>query len=89
MKNLKEIYNKLRQCFAFVHKGQKYLVTHGGLTAVPSLTTIPTINMIKGVGGYDMEVDKTYEENYLLGDVKILYRYMDIEIQTQQNTLFV
>lgn len=66
-KNLKEIYNKLRQCFAFVHKGQKYLVTHGGLTAVPSLTTIPTINMIKGVGGYDMEVDKIYEENYLLG----------------------
>lgn len=66
-KNLKEIYNRLRQCFAFVHKGQKYLVTHGGLTAVPSLTTIPTINMIKGVGGYDMEVDKIYEENYLLG----------------------
>lgn len=67
VKNLKEIYNKLRQCFAFVHKGQKYLVTHGGLTAVPNLTTIPTINMIKGVGGYDMEVDKIYEENYLLG----------------------
>lgn len=66
-KSLKEIYNKLRQCFAFVHKGQKYLVTHGGLTAVPNLTTIPTINMIKGVGGYDMEVDKIYEENYLLG----------------------
>lgn len=67
VKNLKEIYNRLRQCFAFVHKGQKYLVTHGGLTAVPNLTTIPTINMIKGVGGYDMEVDKIYEENYLLG----------------------
>lgn len=67
VKNLKEIYNKLRQCFAFVYKGQKYLVTHGGLTAVPNLTTIPTINMIKGVGGYDMEVDKIYEENYLLG----------------------
>jgi 2,3-cyclic nucleotide 3-phosphodiesterase len=67
VKNLKEIYNRLRQCFAFVYKGQKYLVTHGGLTAVPSLTTIPTINMIKGVGGYDMEVDKIYEENYLLG----------------------
>ena len=67
VKNLKEIYNRLRQCFAFVYKGQKYLVTHGGLTAVPNLTTIPTINMIKGVGGYDMEVDKIYEENYLLG----------------------
>jgi len=67
IKNLKEIYNRLRQCFAFVYKGQKYLVTHGGLTAVPNLTTIPTINMIKGVGGYDMEVDKIYEENYLLG----------------------
>jgi len=67
VKILKEIYNKLRQCFAFVYRGQKYLVTHGGLTAVPNLTTIPTINMIKGVGGYDMEVDKIYEENYLLG----------------------
>lgn len=65
--NLKKIYNKLRQCFAFTYEGQKYLVTHGGLTFVPRLTTIPTNDMIKGVGGYDLEVDKIYEENYALG----------------------
>ena len=67
IKNLRKIYNKLRQCFAFTYEGQKYLVTHGGLTSVPKLTTIPTNDMIKGVGGYDLDVDKIYEENYVLG----------------------
>ena len=67
IKNLRKIYNKLRQCFAFTYEGQKYLVTHGGLTSVPRLTTIPTNDMIKGVGGYDLDVDKIYEENYVLG----------------------
>lgn len=82
VKNLKDIYNRLRQCFAFVYCGKKYLVTHGGLTAVPSLTTIPTSNMIKGVGGYDLEVDKIYEENYLLG------RCQDfIQVHGHRNTL--
>ena len=81
-KELKKIYYRMRQCFAFTYCGKKYLVTHGGLTSVPNLTTIPTNDMIKGVGGYDMEVDKIYEDNYLLGKCQDF-----IQIHGHRNTL--
>lgn len=81
-KEFKKIYYRMRQCFAFTYCGQKYLVTHGGLTSVPNLTTIPTNDMIKGVGGYDMEVDKIYEDNYLLGKCQDF-----IQIHGHRNTL--
>lgn len=81
-KELKKIYYRMRQCFAFTYCGKKYLVTHGGLTSVPNLTTIPTNDMIKGVGGYDMEVDKIYEDNYLLGKCQDF-----IQVHGHRNTL--
>lgn len=81
-KNMKKIYYKLRQCFAFTYNNKKYLVTHGGLTSVPSLTLISTNDMIKGVGGYDMEVDRIYEENYLLGKCQDF-----IQIHGHRNTI--
>lgn len=81
-KNMKKIYYKLRQCFAFTYNDKKYLVTHGGLTSVPSLTLISTNDMIKGVGGYDMEVDRIYEENYLLGKCQDF-----IQIHGHRNTI--
>ena len=81
-KNMKKIYYKLRQCFAFTYNDKKYLVTHGGLTSVPSLTLVSTNDMIKGVGGYDMEVDRIYEENYLLGKCQDF-----IQIHGHRNTI--
>lgn len=81
-KNMKKIYYKLRQCFAFTYNNKKYLVTHGGLTSVPSLTLVSTNDMIKGVGGYDMEVDRIYEENYLLGKCQDF-----IQIHGHRNTI--
>lgn len=81
-KNMKKIYYKLRQCFAFTYNNKKYLVTHGGLTSVPYLTLVSTNDMIKGVGGYDMEVDRIYEENYLLGKCQDF-----IQIHGHRNTI--
>lgn len=81
-KNMKKIYYKLRQCFAFTYNNKKYLVTHGGLTSVPSLTLVSTNDMIKGVGGYNMEVDRIYEENYLLGKCQDF-----IQIHGHRNTI--
>jgi Uncharacterized conserved protein len=66
-KEMRIFIRKLRQCFAFEFKGQKYLVTHGGLSAVPNLLYISTNEMIKGIGNYETEIDQIYSENFIKG----------------------
>ena len=66
-KEMRKFMRKLRQCFAFEFKGQKYLVTHGGLSAVPNLLYISTNEMIKGIGNYETEIDQIYSENFIKG----------------------
>lgn len=66
-KEMRQFVRKLRQCFAFEFKGQKYLVTHGGLSAVPNLLYISANEMIKGIGNYETEIDQIYSENFIKG----------------------
>lgn len=67
-KEMKRFYKKLRQAYAFKFNGQKYLVTHGGLTSVPKLAYVSSKELIKGVGDYETDVGKIYDDNYLLGN---------------------
>ena len=61
---IKMFYKKLRQCMRITYKNKEYLLTHGGLPTNPKyLTYISTQQLIKGVGGYDFDVDKAWYEN--------------------------
>ena len=64
-----KLYKRMVQCFAFSFHGKKFLVTHGGLYAVPKMTLIPTSTMIKGSGKHshgDIMSD-CYAENFNKG----------------------
>ena len=53
-KDLRQLYRKFRQCIAFSYNGQKYICTHGGLSAIKNNPLyIATKEMIDGVGTYE------------------------------------
>ena len=52
-KEVRNLYRKLGQCAYYHYNEKTVLVTHGGLSCIPSdLTKAPTEQMIKGVGRY-------------------------------------
>lgn len=53
-KDVRQLYRRFGQCAYFDYRGSTYLVTHGGLSALPdNLSLISTAQMIKGVGSYN------------------------------------
>lgn len=68
-KELKGFYKKLRQCMKVKFHNHKFLVTHGGLPINPKqLTYVATEQLIKGVGGYEFDIDLAYHNNELNND---------------------
>lgn len=53
LKDIRMLYNKLGQCAWYEYKGRHIFVSHAGIATMPkNLTTMATIQMIKGVGNY-------------------------------------
>ena len=53
-KDVRQLYRKLGQCAYYKYGDKMFLVTHGGLSTVPSnVTCVATSQMIKGVGNYN------------------------------------
>ena len=53
-KDVRQLYRKLSQCAYYKYGDKMFLVTHGGLSTVPSnVTCVATSQMIKGVGNYN------------------------------------
>lgn len=76
---LRQIYRKLAQLSYFSFKGQRYLVTHGGLSIMPEcLQLISTNQFINGVGKFQIEIDKIYTNN-LQDDVIQIHGHRNIE----------
>lgn len=63
----RELYRKLGQMSWFEYKGKEFIVTHGGLSTLPkrNLIYVATQEMIKGVGGYGIEIDEIFSNNIL------------------------
>lgn len=64
-----KLYKRMVQCFPFSFHSKKFLVTHGGIYAVPKMTFIPTSTMIKGSGRHsdgDIMAD-SYLDNFNKG----------------------
>lgn len=61
-KELRDFVRSLHQMYLFDFKGERYFVNHGGLPWYPNrIIEVPTVQFIKGVGGYDIPVDEYYE----------------------------
>lgn len=61
----RKVYSMFAQCAYFKYDDKTYFVSHGGLSTLPDrLYTVPTEQIIKGVGRYsDLElVAKTWDE---------------------------
>lgn len=60
----RQFTRKLQQVLHFEFHGQDYLVSHGGVTTAQiPLSLIPSSQFINGVGSYELNVDKVFNEN--------------------------
>ena len=64
---VRQFVRRFRLAYAFEFHGQKYFVNHGGISALPNMTTISGNQLIRGVGDYEYQIDKAWEQNYLNG----------------------
>lgn len=71
-KEVRKFYRRLGQCAYFKYNDKTFLITHGGISAIPdNLTFMATEQMIRGTGNYnDYEiVENTFKnttpENYI------------------------
>jgi predicted kinase len=65
-KEVRKFYRKLRQMIYYVYGNKLVLVSHGGITnLVENLLFLSVNQYVKGVGGYDTNVDKIFTKNIL------------------------
>lgn len=62
---VRQFVRRFRLAYAFEFHGQKYFVNHGGISSLPNMTTISGNQLIRGVGGYDHQIDESWEQSYL------------------------
>lgn len=69
-KEIKKLYCRLGQMAYFTYDNKTYFVTHGGLPYIPDhLQFISTIQLIKGVGDYSIDIDSIFDDYYDETDV--------------------
>ena len=61
---VRQFVRRFRLAYAFEFHGKKYFVNHGGISALPDMTTISGNQLIRGVGDYEYQIDETWEQNY-------------------------
>lgn len=61
---VRQLVRRFRLAYAFKFHGQKYFVNHGGISALPNMTTISGEQLIRGVGGYEHQIDESWEQSY-------------------------
>ena len=65
---LRDFLKRFKQLFLFEFKGQKYIITHGGLSFIPNkLLYLNNSQIIKGIGDYETDLGTIYDENYKKG----------------------
>ena len=61
---VRQFVRRFRLAYAFEFHDQKYFVNHGGISALPDMTTISGNQLIRGVGNYEYQIDDAWEQNY-------------------------
>ena len=62
---VRQFVRRFRLAYAFEFHGQKYFVNHGGISALPDMATISGEQLIRGVGGYEFQIDEAWEQSYV------------------------
>lgn len=72
-KDVRQLYRRMGQCAWFSYHGKQFLVTHGGLSALPAnLSLVSSRQMIHGVGSYN-DFDQV-EASWLTGSPADCYQ---------------
>ena len=61
---VRQFVRRFRLAYAFEFHGQKYFINHGGISALPDMATISGDQLIRGVGGYEHQIDESWEQSY-------------------------
>ncbi|SFS80812.1 RNA ligase [Marininema halotolerans] len=62
-KSVRVLYRKVRPIALYTYRGKKVFVNHGGFPNLPErLPLIAAEQAIKGVGGYDVDIDDRWDE---------------------------
>lgn len=61
---VRQLVRRFRLAYAFEFHGQKYFANHGGISALPNMTTISGEQLIRGVGDYEHQIDESWEQSY-------------------------
>ena len=61
---VRQFVRRFRLAYAFEFHSQKYFVNHGGISALPNMTTISGEQLIRGVGDYEHQIDESWEQSY-------------------------
>lgn len=88
-KKVRELTSRLRLAYAFEFQGRKYFVNHAGISALPRMTTIPGVQLVRGVGDYETHIDDCWENRIWKVRLKDSFKYMDIVVHHLRNILFV
>ena len=61
---VRQLYRKLRQLAYYTYNEKTVVVTHGGISKIPdSFMYMATEEFIKGVGGYELDIDAAFFKN--------------------------
>lgn len=64
--DVRQLHRKLRQLVYYNYHGKTVIVTHGGIAKIPdNLMYMATEEFVKGVGGYELDIDTAFSDNLL------------------------
>lgn len=83
---LRTFTQRLRQAYMFKKGDDTYLLTHGGLnTSDVKIAYVPKNQLIKGVGGYERDIDKEFKENS--NGLKQIHGHRSLNINNDGNEI--
>lgn len=63
----RRLIRKMTLAFPFILGDKKIFVCHAGISAIPNMTIISGLQLIRGVGKYEDEIDQLFEQSYKEG----------------------
>lgn len=60
----RSLIRRMTLAFPFVLGDKKIFVCHAGVSSIPNMTLISGLQLVRGVGGYDTEIDELFQKSY-------------------------
>lgn len=60
----RSLIRRMTLAFPFILGDKKIFVCHAGVSSIPNMTLISGQQLVRGVGGYDTEIDELFQKSY-------------------------